>query len=156
MKICFTADEKKGLESILSYHFGHCPYFVIVDIDDNVVKNVESIDNPMVESHITGELPEYMKKQEIDVIITGGIGPKAQKYFEDFGIKTVTGSYGVLQDVLEEFLNDKIIVEKAKEETHPHTEGEISDIGKLKVEVAALREQVAQLKSIVKKIEKKM
>ena len=156
MKICFTADEKKGLESILSYHFGHCPYFVIVDIDDNVVKNVESIDNPMVESHTPGELPEYMKKQEIDVIITGGIGPKAQKYFEDFGIKTVTGSYGVLQDVLEEFLNDKIVVEKAKEETHPHTEGEISDIGKLKIEVAALREQVAQLKSIVKKIEKKM
>lgn len=32
MKICFTADEPRGLESVLSYHFGHCPYYVIVDL----------------------------------------------------------------------------------------------------------------------------
>lgn len=97
-----------------------------------------------------------MKKQGIDVIVTGGMGPKAQKYFEDYGIKMLTGSYGVLQDVLEEYLQDKIVVEKARREDHCHTEGETSDIGKLKIEVAALREQVAQLKSIVKKIEKKI
>jgi predicted Fe-Mo cluster-binding NifX family protein len=42
MRIYFTSDENRGLESTMSYHFGHCPYFVIVDVEGNVVKNVEN------------------------------------------------------------------------------------------------------------------
>ena len=79
MRICFTSDQKNGLESVMSYHFGRCPYFVIVDVDENGnVSNVESISNPFASSSerkragtwcsktteyrkTVGEVPEWSK-----------------------------------------------------------------------------------------------
>ncbi len=158
MKICFTSDEQNGLESVLSYHFGHCPYYVIVSVEGNKVKGVESIPNAMAEGHNPGELPSYMKTQGVDVIITGGMGPRAQQYFEDYGIKTVTGAYGKVKDVLEEFLQSKITVEEGKKESEEHEEksGEESEIDRLKKENVDLRRQIADLKSRVAKLEKKV
>ena len=154
MRICFTADEKRGLESILSYHFGHCPYFIIVDVEGNVVKSVESIENPMAENHDPGELPAFLKEKNVDVIISGGMGPKAQDFFKEYGIKPITGAYGVLQDVLEEFLQNKITVEKNNPENEiPHVVGEDDAIRRLKLDIKELRKEIAELKSKVKKIE---
>jgi len=155
MKICFTADEPKGLESTVSYHFGHCPYYVIVDVVGNVVKNVESIQNPMAEEHNEGDLPAFMKEKGIDVIITGGMGPRAQEFFESYGIETYTGAYGKVKDVLEEYLQGEIEVEEKEETHHKEGEEENKDIKMLKEEVADLRRQIAELKSLIKEIEKK-
>ncbi len=156
-RICFTADEPNGLNSVLSYHFGHCPYYVIVDVDGNVVKNVRSIPNPGAEWHDPGDLPAFMKKEGIDVIITGGMGPKAQQYFADFGIEAVTGAYGRVKDVLEEYLHSKVNY-KATEAVEPeeHKEKENDEIERLKKEAAALREQLADLKSMLKRVEEKL
>ncbi|MGC9000929.1 NifB/NifX family molybdenum-iron cluster-binding protein [Caldisericum sp.] len=154
MRICFTADEANGLESVVSYHFGHCPYYVIVDIDGNVVKNVESIPNPMAEEHNAGDLPSYMKEQGIDVIVTGGMGPKAQEFFKNYGIEVFTGAYGKVKDVLEEYLHSKVKYEEMEKECgeHHHEEGENNDLRMLKEEVADLRRQIADLKSMIKEI----
>lgn len=154
MRICFTADEANGLESVVSYHFGHCPYYVIVDIDGNVVKNVESIPNPMAEEHNAGDLPSYMKEQGIDVIVTGGMGPKAQEFFKNYGIEVFTGAYGKVKDVLEEYLHSKVKYEEMEKEygEHHHEEGENNDLRMLKEEVADLRRQIADLKSMIKEI----
>lgn len=151
MKICFTSDQKNDLESILSYHFGHCPYFVYVEMDGNTVKNVYSSENPLAESHDVGELPAYMKKQNVDVIITGGMGPRAQQYFEEYGIKPVIGAYGKIKDVLEEYLKGDITYsEKIKEgNSHAHTDGKSEEIERLEKDIVNLREQIADLKSIV-------
>lgn len=158
MKICFTSDEQNGLESVLSYHFGHCPYYVMVDMEENEVKSVESIPNTMAEGHNPGDLPSYMKAQGVDVIITGGMGPKAQQYFEDYGIKAVTGAYGKVKDVLEEFLQSKITVKEESTEAtkvEEHRDGE-SEIDRIKKENVDLRRQIADLKSRLAKIEEKM
>jgi len=32
MKIAFATEENKGIESMLAYHFGRCPYYVFVDV----------------------------------------------------------------------------------------------------------------------------
>ncbi len=159
MKICFTSDEQNGLESVLSYHFGHCPYYVMVDMAGNEVKNVESVPNEMAEGHNPGDLPSYMKSQGVDVIITGGMGPKAQQYFEDYGIKAVTGAYGKVKEVLEEFLQSKIVVSGKNEKVEEHHEeqsGEKSEIGRLEEENIDLRRQIADLKSRMAKLEEKM
>ena len=158
MKICFTADEPKDLESVMSYHFGHCPYYVIVDVEGNEVNSVESIPNPLADEHNAGELPAFMKENGIDVIITGGMGPKAQQYFADYGIKPVTGAYGKVKDVLEEYLNSKIVVHEEAPKTieHSHKEGENEEIERLKKENTDLRRQIADLKSRLSRIEEKL
>ncbi len=163
MKICFTSDEQNGLESIMSYHFGHCPYFVIVDIDRKTVLNVESILNPLADEHNVGDLPAFMKERGIDVIITGGMGPKAREFFESYGIKTVIGAYGKVKDVLEEYLQGKISYNPKEEGCCSEEEGsetEALDVNKeidmMKKDIIALRKDIADLKSLLSKIEKEI
>ncbi len=161
MKYCFTADESNGLESVLSYHFGHCPYYVIVEMEGNRVKNVDSMPNPLADEHNPGDLPSFMKDRGIDVIVTGGMGPKAQQYFADYGIKTITGAYGRIKDVLKEYLESEIVIENQSTKNYDgeveieeaHEEGEID---KLKKENVDLRRQIADLKSRLTKLEKRL
>ena len=157
MKICFTADEQNGLESVLSYHFGHCPYYVIVDVGGNKVKNVQTTANLLADEHNPGDLPAFMKEQGIDIIITGGMGPRAQQYFTDFDIKPVTGAYGKVKDVLGEYLHSKVSYGATEvTEPHEHKKEENEEVERLKKETTALREQLADLKSALKTIEEKL
>jgi len=160
MRICFTSDQNNGLDSVMSYHFGRCPYFIIVDIDENGnVSDVESIPNPLADEHNPGELPSFMKSKGVDVIITGGMGPKAQQYFASFGIKPVIGAYGRVKDVLEEYLKNKVHYAPSSNVGEEPSEEEKSgsdEIERLKKEVAFLREEIADLKSLLKEIEEKL
>ena len=158
MKIAFTSDEKRGLDSTMSYHFGHCPYFVIVDLEENKVLKVESIENPLAESHNPGELPGFMKDLGVEVIATGGMGPRAQEFFKQFGIKPIIGAYGKVKYVLEELIGEEIYFdnpekEAAMEETHHEhlpIDNVEDEIRRLKMEVAELRKEIAELKSLLK------
>ena len=159
MRICFTSDQKNGLESVMSYHFGRCPYFVIVDVDENGnVSNVESIPNPFASSHNPGEVPSFMKSKDVDVIITGGMGPKAQQYFADMGIKTVIGIYGKVKDALEEYLQKKVRFVSVPESNEVSSEEESErdkEVERLKKEIAFLRGEIADLKSMIKELTEK-
>ena len=163
MRICFTSDQANDLESVMSDHFGHCPYFVIVDVDnDGNIKSVKSIENPLADEHNVGDLPAFMKSQNVDVIITGGMGPKAQQYFVDYSIKPVTGAYGKIKDVIEEYLQKRVTyvpqVSQTSDEgsSHEGESEESKEVERLKKDVTALRGQIANLKSILRKIEDKL
>ncbi len=161
MKIAFTADDPKDLESVISYHFGHCPYFVIVEVvDGNVIKKVESIENPYAEAHNPGELPEFIHTLGAEMIVTGGMGPRAQEFFMQYGIKPVIGAYGKVKDVLKEILKGDYHYENTNpvphEEHGSHNEGENEEIRRLKLEVQDLRKQVAELKSLILELRDKM
>ena len=159
MKIVFTADEPKGLESAISYHFGHCPYFVVVDIEGDEIVRVQSIENPLAGEHAAGDLPSFMQSIGANVIVTGGMGPKAQQYFAEMGIQPVTGAYGKVGDVLKEVLGGRLkVAEQAPPpppKPHEHHEGD-ERIERLEKEVVDLRRQIAEIKSLLLKLEEKL
>ncbi|BAL81517.1 NifB/NifX family molybdenum-iron cluster-binding protein [Caldisericum exile] len=162
MRICFTSDEAKGLDSTMSYHFGQCPYYVIIDVVDSVVKNVESIPNPFANEHNAYDLPNFMRQKGVDVIIVGRMGPKAQTFFKDYGITPVVGAYGKVKDVLEEYLHGEVKIttseeEYPQEENEEVSEGDLStEVDRMKKDIAALRKEIADLKSILIEISKKI
>ena len=47
MRIAVSADTKNGLDSVVSPHFGRCPHFILVDLDDRDVSGVREVDNPL-------------------------------------------------------------------------------------------------------------
>ena len=109
MIIAFSAEENKNLDSIMSPHFGRCPFYVFVELDkDNKVKQVKTIENPYYNEHGPGVVPEFISKQKADVMISGGMGQRAVEFFNQFNIKVVTGATGSVKEALENFLNGKL------------------------------------------------
>jgi predicted Fe-Mo cluster-binding NifX family protein len=109
MKIAFASEDNQGLKGSLRAHFGRCPYYTIVDIEDNTASNVEVIDNPYFDSHVPGAVPQFIKEQNAQVMIAGGMGPRALEHFNQFGIEAITtGMQGNLEDILNAYLRGEI------------------------------------------------
>ncbi|RLF93974.1 dinitrogenase iron-molybdenum cofactor biosynthesis protein [Thermococci archaeon] len=108
MKIAFATEEDKGIESILAYHFGRCPYYVFVDIENNEVKDVENKENPYYDRHEPGVVPQFIAREGASVIIAGGMGPRAIDWFKNLGVQPVTGISGKVKDILNEYLAGKL------------------------------------------------
>lgn len=109
MKIAFSSDEKRGLDSIMSHHFGKCPYYVIVVLDNqNNIVDVDNIDNPFAEAHGPGVVPEFISKKGINVMVSGGMGHKAMDFFKQFNVQVATGANGTVRESLADFLSGKL------------------------------------------------
>jgi len=100
MKIAISTDLGK-----VSEHFGRCPEFTIVEIEDNKIKNKKVIKNP---GHMTGFLPKFFKEKGINCVIVGGAGFRAQELFEQFGIKLITGIQGKVNHVIKKFIKKEL------------------------------------------------
>lgn len=89
----------------VSAHFGRCPSYTIVDIQDQKVVGRQEIPNP---GHSPGFLPGYLAERGVTTIIAGGMGPRAQGLFADNGIETIIGVEGRVDDALERFLGGQL------------------------------------------------
>lgn len=75
----------------LSMHFGHCRQFAIVEADPNgkEILNTEIHDAP---PHQPGLLPRWLGEKDVNLVITGGMGQRAQAIFTDAGIEVLVGA----------------------------------------------------------------
>jgi predicted Fe-Mo cluster-binding NifX family protein len=110
MKIAISSTGKT-LQGDVDERFGRCDYFLIVDIDkkNKKVKNFKAIENT-AKSQIGGagvNASEIVAKENVDLIITVNLGPRAFSVFEQFNIKIYQGQ-GKIQDVIKEFLQGKL------------------------------------------------
>jgi len=74
MKIAITAETDQGLDSQVAQHFGHAPFFVLVEVDNGAVRAAQTIVNPFAENHQPGEIPDFIKQQHAEVMLSGGMG----------------------------------------------------------------------------------
>ena len=157
MKIALATDDNRGLEAVLSHHFGRCPYYILVDIDGTEINEVKAIQNPFYESHgQPGEVPNFINSLRAEVIIAGGMGPKAIGFFQQLGIQALTGASGIVGDVIKAYMNGQI--EGAAPcsnhdsshyiEAHEHDEST-----RLKEEMVALRRDLAEAQKTLKRLE---
>ena len=127
MKIVINKEEKlwigvavesnNGLEAEISGHFGRCPYYAILEVQEGKVKEpVKVIANPYFSSHgEPGQVPSFLKEQGIEVIIAGGMGPRAVQFFSQLAIKVVTGVSGKVKEAVDSFLKGEL---KSSESCH--------------------------------------
>lgn len=83
----------------VSAHFGRCPSFTIMDIENNKVANRKSVDNP---GHHPGAIPKFLHEQGVNCIIAGGMGMNAMNFFNRFGIQVIVGVTGTIDAVAKE------------------------------------------------------
>ncbi|MFH1746568.1 MAG: NifB/NifX family molybdenum-iron cluster-binding protein [Planctomycetota bacterium] len=72
-------------------HFGHCQEFAIYEVDEDQ-KAIISQNAHTPPAHEPGVLPRWLHELGADVIITGGIGMRAQQLFAANGIKVILGA----------------------------------------------------------------
>ena len=96
MKIAIATER-----GFVSAHFGRCPTYTIVDVQDGRVRSRQEIPNP---GHQPGFLPQYLSEKGVEVIIAGGMGPRAQGLFAEKNIQTLIGIQGPLDEVIEAFV----------------------------------------------------
>ena len=75
----------------LTLHFGHCEQFAIIDVNEET-KEITSREDLTPPAHEPGVLPRWLHEQNVNVIIAGGMGQRAQQLFTQNDIKVVVGS----------------------------------------------------------------
>ena len=107
-RIAFASEDNRGLESELSAHFGRCPYYTVVDVEGEEILRSEVLENPYFNSHQPGAVPNFIRSQNVDVMIAGGMGPRAIDLFNQFGIEVATGVQGQVKNVTSAYLDGRI------------------------------------------------
>jgi predicted Fe-Mo cluster-binding NifX family protein len=157
MKIAVATDDNRGLDARMSQHFGRCPYYILVDVVNGEIGEVKAIKNPFYGSHgEPGEVPNFIKELGAQVIIAGGMGPKAIAFFGQYGIQVITGVSGAVQEVMKLYLNGKIQGASPcmdHESDHDFDELPQGEISQLSEEIRILRKQLDLAMERVKGLE---
>ena len=108
MRIAISAQDNQGLDGAVAQHFGRCPYYAFVEVEGDNVTQVTVLPNPFYNAHQPGQVPAFIKSQNADMMITGGMGRRAITFFEQYQIQTFTGATGTLREALTQALNGSL------------------------------------------------
>ncbi|MFW9876327.1 MAG: NifB/NifX family molybdenum-iron cluster-binding protein [Candidatus Thorarchaeota archaeon] len=97
MKICISTDSGK-----VSGHFGRAPEFTFITIENNQVIERKVLPNP---GHTVGGIPKFVNEQGAKCMISGGMGPRAVNFFNEYGIEVIMGVTGEIGDIIKEIIN---------------------------------------------------
>jgi len=109
MKIAVSASGGT-LDANVDPRFGRCPYFVIVETEDNRIKSHEVVSNQAVQAMRGAgiQAAQSVVNKGAEVVITGNIGPNAFSVLSQTGIKIVTGVSGKVSEVVKKYLKGKL------------------------------------------------
>lgn len=92
MRVAISTDRE-----FVSEHFGRCPSFTVVDIEDGRVRSTMVLENP---GHQPGVIPQFLHQKGVNCIVAGGMGMRARGFFDEVGIQTILGVTGKIDDVI--------------------------------------------------------
>ncbi|AYF53452.1 diguanylate cyclase [Clostridium botulinum] len=106
MKIAVSSTGKE-LKDLMDDRFGRCTYFVIYDSETNKTEFIEN------EGHKTGAgagiaAAQQILDEDINIIITGYLGPNAFDVFEGSDIEAFKCSDVTVQEAIELYRNNKL------------------------------------------------
>ncbi|MFP4190076.1 MAG: NifB/NifX family molybdenum-iron cluster-binding protein [Candidatus Woesearchaeota archaeon] len=107
-KIFFPLLDDRGLESRISQHFGHAPYFGLYDMDK---KDFKIISNDL-DHHDKDKTPidQIVEAVNPTTIFAKSVGQRAITLIRGKGLGLKTGEFSTVREVLENFedLHDQI------------------------------------------------
>ncbi|MBN1684057.1 MAG: NifB/NifX family molybdenum-iron cluster-binding protein [Gammaproteobacteria bacterium] len=88
MKIAITAQNDR-LDAEIDPRFGRCAYFIIFD---TITKQFEAIQNPNQDARSGAGIQagQFMIEKGIKKVLTGKVGPNAERVLKSAGIDIVT------------------------------------------------------------------
>lgn len=91
---------------VLCQHFGHCEKFAIVETEENQITNQYYLEPPV---HQPGSYPRFLAENQVNNIIAGGMGIKAQNLFTQNNIEVCVGvASQPPEKLVDEYLKGKL------------------------------------------------
>ena len=116
MKIAVTYEDGQIFQ-----HFGHCEEFKVYETEDGKVQAAQVI-NANGSGH--GALAGFLKENEVEVLICGGIGGGARTALAQAGIELYPGASGDADQAVEALLNGSLDYDPNTMCSHHHEGGE--------------------------------
>lgn len=115
MKIAVTY-----LKGNVFQHFGKTEYFKIYEVENNEIIKSYVIDNNGI-THCA--LIDYLKENNVDTLICGGLGYGAVSKLNELNIKLYAGVSGFADDAVKKLLNGSLEYDNSHtcEDEHLHT-----------------------------------
>lgn len=121
--VAVAADDDQGLVGEVSAHFGRCPFYLLVEVEDGVPRVGRTVPNPYYDAHQPGVIPGFIQSLGADVIVAGGMGPRAIALFDQYGVEVVTGGVGRVGAVLQAWLDGRLAGRAPCAHDHPSSCG---------------------------------
>ena len=94
------------LNGEITAHFGHCEKFAVVETKDSKIVSEEMVTPPV---HQPGVYPRFLADQNVEVIIAGGMGQKAQDLFAYNNIQVYLGvAKGTASELINNYFKDEL------------------------------------------------
>ena len=98
LRISFSCDEPRNLDSHISARFARSKYFVLVDVDDswNVI-NVKTIENPIADTAGGAGVraAQFLHNEGVNIVVAGNFGPNALTALKQLGVRAVIVTPGI-------------------------------------------------------------
>lgn len=112
MKVLISAVGKDKTDNF-DLKFGRCEFFQIIDTETGDIKVLENEGKKSDHGAGIGASQQVIN-ENVDVIITGHLGPNAFEILEDSDIELLSAKGGTVEEVLEDHKNGKLEkIEKA-------------------------------------------
>ena len=91
---------------MLDAHFGHCKFFALFEVENNIILSEENVVPP---PHEPGVLPKWLAEKGATDIIAGGMGQKAIEIFNNNKVNVFVGASQLpAKELVEGFLNNTL------------------------------------------------
>jgi len=109
MRIVIPTNTPDGLLAKRGAHFGKAPFYVIVDVENGEIKDVDFTANPGHSGGACGNAVSNIKNLGAEVLIVSGIGPNPLMGFKQVGIKVYYDDKSkTVEESVKNFLNGKL------------------------------------------------
>lgn len=102
MRVCVPSMGTAGLNEYVSQHFGRSPTFTIVDTESGAI---EIVGNNSTHMGGNGLPVDVLREKGVEVLIAGGLGPKAIIAFQQLGVRIFVGAAGTVKDAIDDWMN---------------------------------------------------
>jgi len=110
MKIAISSIGQDDLSSELSPIFGRCPFFVIVEIENNEIKNHKRIENKAVmQAGGAGPMAaQTVANENVNAVISNSVGPRAFDVLQQLGIDVYKAQGTTVKEAIDLFIQGKL------------------------------------------------
>lgn len=107
-RVVIPAEDGNGLNARLSEHFGRAPYFIIVDLEEGNILNVQVVPNESEHFGGFGRPSDSILQFKPNAVITFGIGPRALSIFQEAKVAVLKANASTVKEVIEAYRQDKL------------------------------------------------